>query len=159
MRILALIADLADVPDEQIAVALAEAIFHLEEAENRRLEFCVEEAETIRVRLNRHGFDIVSIAAKAHVESPVDLTTENKPLIFNGGSRLSALSADPVVRRTPDFVDSLRCAQCDSIERRDHNWVFFHDSVTVNAEGTFTKADLIHIASHLSDDKLQLHTP
>jgi hypothetical protein len=66
-------------------------------------------------------------------------------------NKLSALDAPEIKRRSPDFVNDRRCAQCAAIEQRDQNWVFFHDSVIVNAEGAFTRADLIHMASHLDE--------
>jgi hypothetical protein len=68
---------------------------------------------------------------------------------FIGENKLSALDVAEIKRRSTDFVDDRRCAPCAAIEQRDQNWVFFHDSVIVNAEGAFTRADLIHMASHL----------
>jgi hypothetical protein len=57
-----LLAELADVPDEGIALALADAIFHLGEAPAERIQFCISEAEVVRARLRKVGFDITSVS-------------------------------------------------------------------------------------------------
>jgi hypothetical protein len=82
VQIAAIIANLDDTPNEGIAVALADAIFHLEDADSRRFLFCVEEADTVRMRLQRNGFDIVSVAGKSLVESTLESETETEPQIL-----------------------------------------------------------------------------
>jgi hypothetical protein len=64
-----LLAELVDAPDESIAVALADAIFHLEHSTDDRLLFCLGEADVVRDRLKLHGFDIISVAAVAQADT------------------------------------------------------------------------------------------
>jgi hypothetical protein len=69
MRIPELLADLVDVPEERLVVALADAVFFLDDSESsnaegsRRFQRCLSEADMIRRRLEAHGFKIVDIDA------------------------------------------------------------------------------------------------
>jgi hypothetical protein len=58
-RIRRIINDLNDAPSEALAVALADAVFLLEDSKEDRFSSCLSEADAILGRLRAHGFDVV----------------------------------------------------------------------------------------------------
>jgi hypothetical protein len=48
------------------------------------------------------------------------------------------------------------CLRCREIQKRESNWIFFHNGFCTNLEGNFTREDLMHISEHFQTAKPRL---